>query len=142
VIDGQRTGPALPPAGPDNGRSRPRCLAGVGVGTGPAGNGPDAACSAGPLGPPAPPTLRRAGAAGRQPPIRIGTDAGAGARSDGRGVRLGVDPELLAMPEKTLPMGRGGTPQDAAGAVVLPWIPASDHVGGQTLRCGGGLTEI
>ena len=40
------------------------------------------------------------------------------------------------------PLGRGGTPDEAAGAVYLFCIPESDYVSGQTLVCSGGLTGI
>jgi 3-oxoacyl-[acyl-carrier protein] reductase len=44
--------------------------------------------------------------------------------------------------EKMIPLGRGGTPDEAAGAVYLFCIPESDYVRGQTLVCSGGLTGI
>ncbi|MGJ7509767.1 SDR family NAD(P)-dependent oxidoreductase [Variovorax sp. GT1P44] len=61
---------------------------------------------------------------------------------DGREIKVGVNPDLLAMMEKTIPLGRGGTPDEAAGAVYLFCIPESDYVSGQTLMCSGGLTGI
>lgn len=60
----------------------------------------------------------------------------------GREIALGVNPDLLAMMEKTIPLGRGGTTEEAAGAVYLLCIPESDYVSGQTLMCTGGLTGI
>ena len=44
--------------------------------------------------------------------------------------------------ERTIPLGRGGTPEEAAGAVYLLCTPGSDYVSGQTLICSGGLTGI
>lgn len=73
------------------------------------------------------------------------TDSEAGASSariEGRDIRLGVNPALLAMMEKTIPLGRGGTPEEAAGAVYLLCTPESDYISGQTLMCTGGLTGI
>ena len=64
------------------------------------------------------------------------------AHIDGRDIRVGVNPELLAMMERSIPLGRGGTPDEAAGAVYLLCIPESDYVSGQTLMCSGGLTGI
>jgi len=61
---------------------------------------------------------------------------------DGRQIKVGVNSDLLAMMERAIPMGRGGTPDDAAGAVYLFCIPESDYVSGQTLMCTGGLTGI
>ncbi len=59
---------------------------------------------------------------------------------DGRDIKLGVEPEMLSALERTIPLGRGGTPDEAAGAVYLFCIPESDYVSGQTLMCSGGLT--
>jgi 3-oxoacyl-[acyl-carrier protein] reductase len=71
------------------------------------------------------------------------TAAGEGsANIDGRDIKLGVNPDLLAMMEKTIPLGRGGTPEEAAGAVYLLCTPESDYISGQTLLCTGGLTGI
>lgn len=61
---------------------------------------------------------------------------------EGRDIKLGVNPDLLRMMEKTIPLGRGGTPEEAAGAVYLFCIPESDYVSGQTLMCSGGLTGM
>lgn len=66
----------------------------------------------------------------------------AAANIDGREIKVGVNPDLLAMMERTIPLGRGGTPEEAAGAVYLLCIPESDYVSGQTLLCSGGLTGI
>jgi 3-oxoacyl-[acyl-carrier protein] reductase len=60
----------------------------------------------------------------------------------GRDIKVGVNPELKAQIEKNIPLGRGGTPEEAAGAVYLFCIPESDYVSGQTLLCSGGLTGI
>lgn len=64
------------------------------------------------------------------------------ANIDGRDIKVGVNPDLLAMMERSIPLGRGGTPEEAAGAVYLLCIPESDYVSGQTLMCSGGLTGI
>jgi 3-oxoacyl-[acyl-carrier protein] reductase len=61
---------------------------------------------------------------------------------DGREIKVGINPDLLAMMERTIPLGRGGTPDEAAGAVYLFCIPESDYVSGETLMCAGGLTGI
>jgi len=62
------------------------------------------------------------------------------AQIDGREIKVGVNPDLLATMERSIPLGRGGTPDEAAGAVYLFCIPESDYVSGQTLVCSGGLT--
>lgn len=61
---------------------------------------------------------------------------------EGREIKVGVNPDLLAMMERSIPLGHGGTPEEAAGAVYLFCIPESDYVSGQTLMCTGGLTGI
>ncbi|WP_412516842.1 SDR family oxidoreductase [Actinomadura madurae] len=59
---------------------------------------------------------------------------------EGRSVKVGVNPGLLAAAEQMIPLGRTGTPEEAAGAVYLLCTPESDYVSGQTLVCGGGMT--
>lgn len=48
----------------------------------------------------------------------------------------GTEGELL----KLIPLGRVGTPEDAANGVYLFCAPESDYITGQTLVVGGGLT--
>jgi 3-oxoacyl-[acyl-carrier protein] reductase len=57
----------------------------------------------------------------------------------GRVIKVGVNPQLLATMEQMIPLGRAGTPAEAAGAVYLLCIPESDYVSAQTLICGGGF---
>ena len=64
------------------------------------------------------------------------------AHIDGRDIKVGINPDLLAAMERSIPLGRGGTPDEAAGAVYLLCIPESDYVSGHTLMCTGGLTGI
>ncbi len=61
---------------------------------------------------------------------------------EGREIKIGVNPDLLATMERTIPLGRGGTPEEAAGAVYLFCIPESDFVSGEVLMCTGGITGI
>ncbi len=67
---------------------------------------------------------------------------GGTANIEGREIKVGVNPGLLAAMEQTSPLGRGGTPEEAAGAVYLFCQPESDYVSGQVLLCTGGLTGI
>lgn len=69
-------------------------------------------------------------------------DANATANIEGREIKVGINPDLVAMMERMIPLGRAGTPDDAAGAVYLLCIPESDYISGQTLMCTGGLTGI
>ncbi|RJP68577.1 MAG: SDR family oxidoreductase [Comamonadaceae bacterium] len=70
------------------------------------------------------------------------TAEGATTNIDGRDIKVGVNPGLLSLMEQTIPLGRGGTPEEAAGSVYLFCIPESDYVSGQTLICSGGLTGM
>jgi 3-oxoacyl-[acyl-carrier protein] reductase len=67
--------------------------------------------------------------------------AGAGATIDveGRTIKVGVNPDVLTALEQSIPLGRGGSPAEAAGAVYLLCTPESNYVSAQTLICGGGL---
>ena len=67
---------------------------------------------------------------------------GATEHIDGRDIKVGVNPDLLAAMERTIPLGRGGTPEEAAGAVYLLCLRESDYISGQTVLCSGGLTGI
>lgn len=74
--------------------------------------------------------------------LTVTADGAATANIDGRDIKVGVNPDLMASMERGIPLGRGGTPEEAAGAVYLLCIPESDYVSGQTLMCSGGLTGI
>ena len=72
------------------------------------------------------------------------TEASAGGDAsidiEGRKIKVGVNPDLLKMMERSIPLGRGGTPEEAAGSVYLLCTPESNYISGQTLVCGGGIT--
>jgi 3-oxoacyl-[acyl-carrier protein] reductase len=74
--------------------------------------------------------------------LTVSADSEATANIDGRDIKVGVNPDLMAAMERMIPLGRGGSPDEAAGAVYLLCIPESDYVSGQTLMCSGGLTGI
>ena len=74
--------------------------------------------------------------------LTVSVDSDATANIDGREIKVGVNPDLMAALERSIPLGRGGSPEEAAGAVYLLCIPESDYVSGQTLLCSGGLTGI
>ena len=57
----------------------------------------------------------------------------------GHAIKVGVNPGLLSAMEQTIPLGRSGTPVEAAGAVYLLCTPESDYISAQTLVCGGGF---
>lgn len=57
----------------------------------------------------------------------------------GRQIQVGVNPGFYAAAEQMIPLGRAGTPEDAAGAVYLLCLPESDYISGEVLICGGGM---
>jgi 3-oxoacyl-[acyl-carrier protein] reductase len=69
-------------------------------------------------------------------------DEGLVADIDGRHIKLGVNKQLMQIIEKSIPLGRAGSPEEAAGAIYLFCIPESDYVSGQTLLCSGGVTGM
>ncbi|MFM0210675.1 SDR family oxidoreductase [Paraburkholderia sediminicola] len=56
----------------------------------------------------------------------------------GKEIKVGVNPQLMKNIEAMIPIGRAGTPVEAAGAVYLMCIPESNYVTGQVLVVGGG----
>ena len=59
---------------------------------------------------------------------------------EGRDIKVGISADLAKAMDAQIPLGRGGTPEEAAGAVYMLCIPESNYVSGQTLICGGGFT--
>ena len=57
----------------------------------------------------------------------------------GRKIAVGVQPKVLEWVKQACPLGRVGTPEDAANAVLFFCSPLSDYVSGEVLICGGGL---
>lgn len=56
-----------------------------------------------------------------------------------RQVRVGMQEQAREQVLKTIPLGRLGTPVDAANAVFFFCSPLSDYVTGEVLVCGGGV---
>ena len=60
---------------------------------------------------------------------------------DGRQIAVGVQPAFLdALETHMIPLGRAGTPEEAAGGVYLFCTPESDYISGQVIVVVGGLT--
>jgi 3-oxoacyl-[acyl-carrier protein] reductase len=57
----------------------------------------------------------------------------------GHEIRLGVQPSMLESLKSACPLGRLGTPDEAAAAVLFFCSPLSDYVTGEVLICGGGM---
>jgi 3-oxoacyl-[acyl-carrier protein] reductase len=64
---------------------------------------------------------------------------GASMEMHGHQIRLGVQQSMLDSVKSACPLGRLGTPEEAAGAVLFFCSPLSDYVTGEVLICGGGL---
>ncbi len=58
---------------------------------------------------------------------------------DGRELQVGVPDQMRKTLPMMVPLGRAGTPEEAAGAVYLFCIPESNYVSGQVLIVGGGF---
>jgi 3-oxoacyl-[acyl-carrier protein] reductase len=56
----------------------------------------------------------------------------------GKEIKAGVGPEILEAMERGIPLGRTGTPDEAAGAVYLLCLPESSYITGEVLVAGGG----
>ncbi len=67
------------------------------------------------------------------------TQAGATIDIEGRQIAVGVQPKTLEAVKVACPLGRPGTPEEAAGAVLFFCSPLSDYVSGEVLICGGGM---
>jgi len=57
---------------------------------------------------------------------------------DGEKVQLGIPDQLRGMASMLIPLGRAGTPQEAAGGVFFLASPWSNYVHGQVLNVTGG----
>ena len=58
---------------------------------------------------------------------------------EGRTIQAGVPGAMLDALPRMVPLGRAGTPKEAAGGVYLFCIPESDYVTGEILIVGGGV---
>jgi 3-oxoacyl-[acyl-carrier protein] reductase len=68
-------------------------------------------------------------------PLKAGGELNMG----GKEIPIGVQPAMLDSAVAACPLGRLGTPEEAAGAVLFFCSPLSDYVTGEVLICGGGF---
>ncbi|QYX48724.1 SDR family oxidoreductase [Pseudomonas tussilaginis] len=61
---------------------------------------------------------------------------------EGREIKVGVQQERIDTASAAIPLGRPGTPEEAAGAVVMLCLPEANYVTGQALVCGGGYGNL
>jgi 3-oxoacyl-[acyl-carrier protein] reductase len=59
---------------------------------------------------------------------------------EGQNLQAGVPAGTLAALPQVVPLGRAGTPEEAAGGIYLFCIPESNYVTGQVLLVGGGIS--
>lgn len=58
---------------------------------------------------------------------------------EGKTIQAGVPASALDALKTMVPLGRAGTPEEAAGGIYLLCIPESDYISGQVLIVGGGV---
>jgi 3-oxoacyl-[acyl-carrier protein] reductase len=58
---------------------------------------------------------------------------------DGHEVGVGMPQESVEAMRAAIPLGRAGTPEEAAGAVLLLCLPEADYISGQVLPVTGGM---
>ncbi|MNZ19490.1 3-oxoacyl-[acyl-carrier-protein] reductase FabG [compost metagenome] len=61
---------------------------------------------------------------------------------EGREIKVGVQKAVVDGASQMIPLGRPGTPVEAAGSVVMLCLPEANYVSGQTLICGGGIGNV
>lgn len=66
-------------------------------------------------------------------------DGDAAAKIGDRDINMGVHPAMIKAMNQMIPLGRGGTPEEAAGSVYLLCTPESNYISGQVLLTAGGL---
>ncbi|WP_432168774.1 SDR family NAD(P)-dependent oxidoreductase [Streptomyces sp. bgisy031] len=65
-------------------------------------------------------------------------DSDATVEIQGRKIKVGLNPELAKAASATIPLGRPGTPEEAAGAIYLLCTQESNYVSGQCLTVDAG----
>lgn len=69
-----------------------------------------------------------------------GTDEKKIINMDGNDIAVGIPKKVIAGFEAAIPLGRAGTPEEAADGVYLFCAPESNYISGQILTVGGGMT--
>jgi 3-oxoacyl-[acyl-carrier protein] reductase len=59
---------------------------------------------------------------------------------NGNAIPVGIPSKMAKGMAMMIPLGRPGTPEEAANGIYLFCIPESDYISGQTVIVGGGLT--
>ena len=66
-------------------------------------------------------------------------DPGTRAVIGGKAVQLGVPAGMREAAAAMIPLGRGASPEEAAGAIYIFCIPESDYVSGEVILASGGI---
>jgi 3-oxoacyl-[acyl-carrier protein] reductase len=61
---------------------------------------------------------------------------------DGREIKLGIPSQMRELASTIIPLGRPGTPEEAAGAIFFLCSPWSNFVQGQVLTVNGGQMTV
>ncbi|MGV2980447.1 SDR family NAD(P)-dependent oxidoreductase [Camelimonas sp. ID_303_24] len=61
---------------------------------------------------------------------------------EGREIKVGIQQAMIDAAASVIPLGRPGTPDEAAGSVVMLCLPEANYVSGQTVVCGGGFGSL
>jgi len=69
----------------------------------------------------------------------VAAGGGAEIEIEGQQIKVGMNPEVLDHMSAVIPLGRPGTPAEAAGSVVMLTYPEADYVSGQIIVTSGGF---
>jgi 3-oxoacyl-[acyl-carrier protein] reductase len=72
--------------------------------------------------------------------LTASSEEGASIERDGQEIKLGIPPQMRELAPTIIPLGRPGTPEEAAGAILFLCSPWSNFVTGQVLTVNGGQT--
>jgi len=72
--------------------------------------------------------------------LTASAEDGATIERAGHEIRLGIPPQMRELAPTIIPLGRAGTPEEAAGAIFFLCSPWSNFVQGQVLTVNGGQT--
>src|SRR6188508_3646524 len=70
--------------------------------------------------------------------LTASSEEGASIERGGQEIKLGIPPQMRELASTIIPLGRPGTPEEAAGAILFLCSPWSNFVNGQVLTVNGG----
>jgi 3-oxoacyl-[acyl-carrier protein] reductase len=72
--------------------------------------------------------------------LTVATDEKVELDFEGRRIQVGIPQKIAQGLKSMIPMGRAGTPEEAADGVYLFCCPESNYISGQTVIVGGGIS--